>query len=140
MNGRTASEYTGVEEIRVLVFDTMGTRMAVDVDQIAEMIDPARAEAGEIHVVPIHERLSFRSGDASYDMPRVLVLKDSVDDHGVMIDRPEDIRSIRTECIQALPPLIEAVMKSRAIWGVCLLEGEIVLLIDLNGGERADDP
>jgi chemotaxis signal transduction protein len=59
-------------------------------------------------------------------------VRDDEGNHGLLIDQPENIVSVGAEDIRPLPALIEALMRSHAVWGVALIEGEMVLLVDLN--------
>jgi len=125
-------EAAGVEAIEALLFDFMGSRMGVDVDQIAGMLDPRDEAAGELDVLSLHEMLSFRNERAAYVAPKVLLIRDDDGRHGVLIEQPEDIVSVSLSSIRPLPAILEASMKSGAVWGVALIGEEMVLLVDLH--------
>lgn len=120
-----------VEAIRVLVFQFEGIRMGIDVEQIAGMLDPRDRAVDELSVSSFHEKLSFRNGPSAYVAPMVLLVKDEEGRHGVLIDQPQDIISIKIDSIRPLPPLVEASRESPAVWGVALMEEDMVLLVDL---------
>ena len=121
-----------VEAINVLLFQVMGVRMAVDVEQTAGMLDPRDESVNETSVVSFHEKLFLRNGGRpTYIAPMVLLARDSEGKRGLLIDQPEDIVSIGVGSIRPLPALIEGLRESRAVWGVALIEGEMVLLVDL---------
>ena len=130
--GKGREERTGwIETIRVLLFNVMGARMGVDVEQTAGMLDPRNASVEQLNVVAFHEKL-FRRGDRpAYVAPMVLLVRGDEGKHGLLIDQPESIVSVGADAIRPLPALIEASMQSRAVWGVALIEGEMVLLVDL---------
>jgi chemotaxis signal transduction protein len=129
---RGQGEGTGwIEAIRVLLFNVLGVRMGVDVEQTAGMLDPRNASVEQLNVVSFHEKLFRRDDRPTYVAPMVLLVKDDEGNHGLLIDQPENIVSVGAEDIRPLPALIEASMQSRAVWGVALIEGEMVLLVDL---------
>lgn len=117
-----------VEEIQLLTFVVTGVRMAVDTEQINAMVEPG--QAGEVEVVPLHEKISFSTEQVSYRAPKVILIKDEGSTSGVVIDQPEDIISVTIDSIRALPRLLEECIRPRAFWGVALKGGEIILLID----------
>jgi len=120
-----------VEAIRVLIFEFKGIRMGVDVEQIAGMLDPRDKSVSELNVFPFHEKILFRNDCPAYVAPMILLVRGEDGRHGVLIDQPQDIVSIKIDSIRSLPPLIEASRESRAVWGVALIEEEVVLLVDL---------
>ena len=129
---RGQGEGTGwIEAIRVLLFNVLGVRMGVDVEQTAGMLDPRNASVEQFNLVSFHEKLFRRDDRLTYVAPMVLLVRDDKGNHGLLMDQPENIVSLGVEDIRPLPALIEASMQSRAVWGVALIEGEMVLLVDL---------
>jgi len=128
--GNNAPAGQSIDELWIMTFSVIGIRMGVDVGQVSRMLEPGQAEVEELQVVAIHERLSFRDRNVSYRSPRILLLRDR-GTVGVMIDQPEDIIAVKLDHIRPLPPVFGAGMKTTIVWGVALIEEEIVLLVDL---------
>lgn len=119
-----------LEELSIMTFTTMGARLGVDISQISRMMEPAQAETGQLHVLGLHEGLSFKDRNITYRSPRILLLKDR-ENTGIMIDQPEDILSLRFDSIRPLPTALEAHMNSGVVWAAALIGDEIILLVDL---------
>jgi hypothetical protein len=129
-----SSENVGdtIVDLKVLIFDIMGTVMGVDLDQAERMLDLREAIERQISVYSFHEKVSFRASRIVYQEPRVLLIRDKEGAIGLLIDQPQDIVNVRTESIRPLPDLIGASGESNAIWGVALVKEEMVLLVDLH--------
>jgi len=121
-----------IVELKVLIFDIMGTVMGVDAEQAERMLDLREALERQISVYSFHEQVSFRADRIIYQEPRVLLIRDGEGVNGLLIDQPRDIVNVRTDSIRPLPDLLGASGESRAIWGVALVKEEMVLLVDLH--------
>lgn len=126
--GNTAPAAPRLDELRIMTFNMMGTRMGVDIRQVSQMLEPGHATQG-LRVAHLHEGLSFGDRGISYRSPRVLLLKD--EETAVMIDQLEDIVPVDLDSIRPLPSVFDVHMKNALVWGVALIEEEIVLLVDL---------
>ncbi len=110
----------------------MGVKLGADVEQIEEMLEPDQAKERLIHLFRFHEELSFFNRQVRYQSPKVLVIKNESVPSGVVIDEPEDIKTISLDLIAPMPPLIEACINPPVIWGVAIIDDDMVLLMDLN--------
>ena len=113
-----------------MTFTVMGIRMGVEVEQISHMLELPQARREDLRVIPLHQVLSFGDRNVVYRSPRILLLRNG-ETGGVMIDQPEDIIAVKPDCLRPLPLLVQAHMKTDIVWGVALIEEEIVILIDL---------
>ncbi len=105
--------------------------MGIDMEQICEMRDVNRVNEGDLKIAYFHEKLPFGSKKIScYDSPKILIPKNDGEGMGIVIDQPEDIVSMSIDSIRPLPPLLESIDKSSAIWGAALKNDEIILLVD----------
>lgn len=128
------NEQEAFKEIQLLVFNIMGVRLGIDIDQIYEIYeileqDPMKRE--RYGASWFHEKIPFRINPIIYKSPKLLLVRDEETTSGIIIDQPEDILSVTIDAIQPLPPLLEALNRSSAIWGVTLKDEEIILLVDL---------
>ncbi len=119
-----------ISEIQLLVFSVMGIRFGADMEQIDEMIEPARAEELQIDVVPFHELVPVGTDSVSYTSHRVLLIDFQGQELGIQIGLPENIINLPTRSIALLPRIVEYRRKIKAIWGVAFMNDEPVLMID----------
>ena len=131
MNEPGANIHEVIEDLRIMTFRMMGIKMGVDVDQIAQMLTPEEAGEREIDVLLFHEQLSSGAMDAAYSFPKVLLPRKEGAMNGIMIDEPQDIIGLKADAIRPLPPLLDTALERRVIWGVALIDNEIILLVDL---------
>ncbi len=124
-------------ELHVLTFSVMGIKIGIDADQISEIMDSDAAEARELPVSAIHEKIFFPRMTAAYRAPKVVIIKDGRTAHALKIEMPDDIVSVHIENIQPLPALIVMNSLSRALWAAFVLHGEPVFLLDFS---RLADP
>lgn len=120
--------------LKVVLFSVDGVRWGADADQIDQMLMPEEALASGVHIVPFHEAVPFRSSSVAYAGPKVLRVR--WEDPrgrawGILVDKPEAVITVKMEWLHPLPPFLAGNMGQTIIWGVVLLEGEIVLLADL---------
>lgn len=120
----------GAEELTVLLFSVMGTPMGVDVEQISEVVDPRSLGGDDARVFYLHEKVSFGGRKVVYEVPKALLIKGCGTPAGIIVDRPEDIRPVPFDSIRPMPAVVEGNLSSKAIWGIALIDDEIVLLID----------
>lgn len=118
-------------EIRFLVFNIMEIKLGVNVEQICEMIEPDQARERHLNLFWFHTIIPFHGRPVRYVSPKVLVINANGVAMGIIIDKPEYVKSIPVDVLKPIPPLIEACCQPLVIWGVASMEYEMVLLIDL---------
>lgn len=116
--------------MEVLTFNIGGVKMGVDTSQVAAMLKPEQAEEMGIGVSGFAEKIPFRDSDITYSTPKVIVIKDEGIPYGILIDRPDDIVPVSIDDIRPLPPVVNACIGSKAIWGALLRGAEVILLVD----------
>jgi chemotaxis signal transduction protein len=131
MRENAAQAAKDVSVIDLLTFNIMGTRMGINMHQVHEMTDTKHAVSMGCNLVHLHQKITFQGADVTYSSPKTLVIKEDANLTGIVIDQPEDTIQVRANLIRPLPTLLQSCMLSKAIWGVALIEGSIVLLIDL---------
>lgn len=120
-----------IERIQLILFTIMGVRLAMDLEFVSGLCELETADEGDISTFRFHEKLHFNMAPVEYCCPRVLLLKKARGRVGVVIDQPEDVNvAIALDEIKPLPPLIEAVKGESPLWGVTVLAGNMVLLVD----------
>ena len=126
-----------------MVFRINGIRLAIDMEQIFEMIDPAKGEFMGYEMRSFHEILPFGpfgGREVSYASPKLVTVRGDVGEDdgeaaagrfGVIIDEPEETLTVGIGSIRALPPLLEASLGVDApIWGV-VVDDPPILLVDM---------
>jgi len=133
MSEESRYESNSIKEIQLLIFNIMGIRIGVDMEQVFEMIELGQVEGENFEIFHFYEKVPFDVDPYRfhYNSPKVLLVKDEETVTGVVIDQPDDFIRVKIELIQPLPLLLEATIRPRVIWGVTLVEGQIVLLVDL---------
>ena len=120
------------EMIRLLTFSVMGVKMAVDAEQIVEImeLEGAKKRAAALHF--IHEKISFGKRQVSYRAPKALLLKEGGTVYALVIDNPDDLVAVDIEFIQPLPPLIFSQGGAGAFWGAVAEGDGVTLLVDFS--------
>jgi hypothetical protein len=116
--------------LRLLVFNFMGHRFGVDMEQVDEMLDPETARERGVVSVPLETLLPFRNTKIRYEHPKVLALRGRPA-CGVTIDRPEQVVEAPIAVLHRLPTLVRVLKKSDAVWCGFYLGEDIVLLVDV---------
>lgn len=128
MDDQPGSENIRFEELQLLILNIAGIKFGVDMEQVSEIMELEQANQKEFSIVKFDENLPFRGLAVTYKLPKVLLLKDEFSST-ILIEQPEDMVSISIDSVQPLPPLL-ACRKASPIWGVTLLDDEVVLLVD----------
>ena len=131
MKDQAEHERNPLEEIQILIFNIMGIKLGIDTEQIYKMCQPEQLKEGDFDIFWFHEKIPFPKEKVIYESPKVILVRDEKITTGIIIDQVEDIRPIKIDSIQPLPPLIEASDSSGIIWGATLKEEEIILIVDL---------
>lgn len=119
------------DRLEILTFCLGGVRMAADVEQVLEMLDPDPARAAGPTSAPRTDA-SLNDGPAlGFQTPKVLVLRGQGKMRVVAIDRPCDILTVPVGSIQPMPDLVAACIGARPYWGTVILDGSPVLLVNL---------
>ncbi len=124
------SDQVSDDEIRLLIFKIMGVCFGADMEQIEEMVDFSQAQQEDWDIRNFTEAISFRDIEVEYKKPKVILIKDSDQDVGIVIDQPENIVNINIKSIRLLPPLLENHKTVDAIWAAVFLGEELALLVD----------
>jgi chemotaxis signal transduction protein len=124
------SDQVADDEIRLLIFKIMGVCFGADMEQIEEMVDFSQAQEEDWDIRDFTEAISFRDIEVEYKKPKVILIKDSEQDVGIIIDQPENIININIKSIRLLPPLLESHKTVDAIWAAVFLDDELALLVD----------
>lgn len=120
-------------QLELLTFNLMGVRMAVDLLQVGALMGLEEAEEAGLKVEYLHEKIGFRPEPVTYESPKVLRLKDGAANSGIVIGGMEDIITVGPESVKPFPLFFESLLKSRAFPCAALKDGELILLLDING-------
>lgn len=118
------------EEIQVLVFEIMGMRFGVDMEQIGKMAELSYAEDRGWNILEFHQVIPLRGAETVYRSPKVLLIKDETGGRAVLIDHAKNVVRVDLDSIRLFPPLLSAKRRSAAVWAVAFVDGEVVLLVD----------
>ena len=108
----------------------MGLKLAVDTAQVKGILEVAQASGMDLPVSNIHDLIKICLEPVVYKSPKVLLIKRSSSPFGILVDRLEEIETVRLDRIQLMPVLIEKCTGTKAIWGSVVDGGEVILLID----------
>jgi len=132
VNNQNTQEALVPSGCQFLTFSIMGTQLGVDIEQIDQMLETDQIKAQTDRAFWLHEIIPFRGEPIAYRAPKVLLIKDTTQRTGIIIDQPESVIQVDTEAIHSLPFLAESAHRTAQIWGVTVNEKGIVLLIDLH--------
>ncbi len=124
------SDQVADDEIRLLIFKIMGVCFGADMEQIEEMVDFSQAQQENWDIRNFTDAISFRDIEVEYKKPKVILIKDSDQDIGIVIDQPENIVNINIKSIRLLPPLLENHKNVDAIWAAVFVDDDLALLVD----------
>lgn len=140
MTAPDGNEGSYTEDLQMLTFTLMGTKMGVDTAQLDGIIKPDEAVEAGLDVTMFHERVPFRGGPVIYSSPMVLMVKDPHKPYGVMIEEPDDLISVSIDSIHELPSLVASCSRTKAIWGAVLKDEDVVLLVDFYSMQACKSP
>lgn len=118
------------EEMELLMFNSAGTKMAIDTVQVDCIMSIQRAEQHGIEARPLSEILGL-ANETSPASSTVILFKNEVETYGLGVDRLDEITAVPIGTIQPIPELLSYFAGPRMFWGVVLRGNEVVLLIDL---------
>ncbi|RJQ77883.1 MAG: hypothetical protein C4519_12665 [Desulfobacteraceae bacterium] len=119
------------EEMEILLFSLGAVRIGVDTAQIGGLISPGEASERQVALARMDDRIGCVGGETGCPAPMVLLIKGEEMSRGLLIDRPEDIVTVKTNAIHPMPVFIQACSRTKAIWGAAIVGDEMVLLMDL---------
>ncbi|MDD2365102.1 MAG: hypothetical protein PHN84_02955 [Desulfuromonadaceae bacterium] len=116
-------------QLDLLMFSVAGVYYAADAAQIAGVEKFRGGRDGS--EVWFHEEMEFGCGDICYSSPTVLTIRSGAETtQRVIIDKMEDIMRVTEDDISLFPPLVETFALKKGLWGILLLDGVMVLLLD----------
>lgn len=125
----SSSGATGTVVLDVLLFTVNGACYGVDVEQIAGIGEHAGEVADDLHW--FHDLLDCGGSSATYRLPTELSIKtENGQSCRIVIDSMEDIRAFNTDVLCPFPSLVEPFALQKGLWGVVVVEGRMVLLVD----------
>ena len=119
------------QEIQLMIFNLMGTKLGIDAEQIYEVRNLSPTDQAQANIPWLHEKIPWRVTPVTYRTPRLLVSRAAGAVCCLIIDQPETILPVTIDVIRPLPSLLEAWCQAVAIWGVVLHDEEMILLVDL---------
>lgn len=131
MSATAETVSTGVDALQVIIFKVADIVIAVDSDQVAEMVNIEAMDGNSDNIDWIDEMLSFGKGKIAYKAPTVLILKEEGERRGVVIDNPQEFVMLPVESIKPFPRLLEFNSLNNAFWGAFTRDDDTVLLLDL---------
>ncbi len=126
--------------VHLLIFAADGGVYGGHADQIEEILEAdegvIRAERGALRIVRLAARLggqpprSAASTGAAQARGRMLVIKRGGETLGLLVEQVRQLIALPVGQIHALPPLMQARQRTQAVWGIALLRGLPVILLD----------
>ncbi|HBA70925.1 MAG: hypothetical protein A2X82_00885 [Geobacteraceae bacterium GWC2_55_20] len=119
----------GETGLNLLLFSVGEVHFGIDSEQVAGINAFQGEDAGDLFW--FHNEMGFGDATVTYLLPTVVTIRcPDEQPYRVIIDLMEDIREIATDSILPFPPLLEPFALRKGMWGVLLVEGKMVLLVD----------
>lgn len=131
----TSNDQTSAQapaELDILVFNISDVHCGIDSEFVGRMLMFEEARDQQVNIRWFHQAFSFGDREVVYRNPRVVTLRGSGAERGLVIDQPRDIVRVAVGVICPLPFLFEMTKGLQAFWGSVVLDEKIVLLIDPN--------
>ncbi|MBU0676220.1 MAG: chemotaxis protein CheW [Proteobacteria bacterium] len=119
------------DALDILVFSINDCLYGIDGTQVGRMVMLYEAEQEELPVRWFHQSLTFGHRDVDYRNPRVITLSGGDEPIGLIIDHPRDLVRVAIKSICPLPSIFAKLDALHVFWGGTVLDGKIVLLVDL---------
>ena len=126
--------------VHLLIFAADGGLYGGHADQIDEILEAdegvIRAKRGALQIVRIAARLGSQppqaaaSNGVAQARGRILVIKRGGETLGLFVEQVQQLIALPVGQIHALPPLMQARQQTQAVWGIALLRGLPVILLD----------
>ena len=125
--------------VHLLIFAADGEVYGGHADQIEEILEAdegvIRAERGALRIVRLAARLGGQpprsaSTGVAQARGRILVIKRGGETLGLFVEQVRQLIALPVRHIHALPPLMQARQQTQAVWGIALLRGLPVILLD----------
>ena len=121
-------------EINIILFSMKGHEFAMDIESVSAMLPLESVEKDDPELIWFHEKIDLNSAGMVYLFPRVLCMSQAGKKIYLVVDNVRDMPlCIGLGDILPLPFLVEKYVRSKFIWGVCLLQERMVLLVDAWG-------
>ena len=121
--------------LNLLLFSVGGVCFGIEADQVEEMA-AYRAEE-ENNLFRLHEVLNY-GYSITYSSPTILTIRmGGFRNFRVIIDSMENIAEFSQNDIRPFPALLEPFALRKGMWGILLLDGKMVLLLDFQRLARA---
>ena len=115
--------------LNLLLFTVGGVCFGIEANQVEEMA-AYRAEE-ENDLFRLHELLNYGYDSITYSSPTILTIRTGgFRNFRIIIDSMEDIAEFSQNDIQPFPALLEPFTLRKGMWGILLLDGKMVLLLD----------
>lgn len=132
MTFRFSEIRTDETTIKLLLFEIMGVDFGVKTEEIFEIHDPNTLLNTDIKTCKFYDMIPFRTETVIYHSPRILLVKTEEGVRGVEVEAPNDMITIKRLAIRPIPRLIAEQNVSKAIWGVVINQGKMILIVSLD--------
>jgi chemotaxis signal transduction protein len=119
------------DDIRLdlLLFSVGGVHFGADAGQVVEIAVYGGEQADDLFW--FHKELEYGDVAPTYFSPTVVTIRTGgVQPYRVIIDSMEDVAGFLQNDIRLFPALLEPFALKRGMWGILLLHGRMVLLVD----------
>ena len=136
------------EEIQLVSFKLGKETFAVYVSQVREIgrveeithvpnmpdfIEGVMDLRGQITtVIDLRRRFGIAEGQERTDRSRIIVAEFDENQMGIIVDSVQDVIRISPQVISPPPEVVSRTIDSKFLTGVCRLENELIMLLDLN--------
>ena len=122
--------------LNLLLFSVGGVCFGIEADQVEEMAAYCAEE--ENNLFRLHEVLDYGTDSITYSSPTILTIRTGGSrNFRLIIDSMENIAEFSQNDIRPFPALLEPFALRKGMWGILLLDGKMVLLLDFQRLARA---
>ena len=118
-------------EVTLLLFNIMGIDFAMDVDPIEAMLHVESLGNQKTGIVWFHEKINFFQKSVVYHSPKALRITSGDKQFYLIIDTPRDMPvAVPIANIKSFPFLVGKFTKDSPLYGVYLLNEQMIFLVD----------
>ena len=123
--------HVGMSGFSILLFRLNGHLFGIDTQAIEGLQPMDEISDDAVKILKVHALLQIPDDGILYKAPKVLLLRETKPLTGIIVAEPEVMpRSVEVKTIQPLPHLVQPFAEQNALWGVCIVENEVILLFD----------
>ncbi len=129
-----------LSELSILLFRLKENCFGIDTQAIEGLLSMDELCDDSLRILKVHELLQTPDDHLKYREPKIVRIRETSPPTGIIVDQPEVLPlPVEVKTIQRLPTLVAPFVQKGAVWGACLVENQVVLLMDPHEAIRMKD-